>query len=190
MKKVTLQIMASVFVTMSIVLASCSKEGPAGPAGAQGSAGPTGAQGPAGAKGDPGTANVIYSDWLDVTFDNGLGQIDVSGLSLDILNSGVVKVYWNLSDNTDPFIVSVPCTVPAGILFGDDVDDTDPPIYVDAYFAEQMILLSTNYNISSQGGISQFRYILIPGGTPVARKSSSIDWNNYSEVKKLLNLKD
>lgn len=188
MKKVTLQIMASVFVIMSIVLASCSKEGPAGPAGAQGPAGPTGAQGPAGAKGDPGTANVIYSDWLDVTFnEDGFAILPAPGLSMDILNSGSVKLYWNIMDKSDPLIVSVPCTVPASLLF-EDTDENDPPVFVDAYFVKDTILLTTNYNISSQGGLSQFRYILIPGGTPVARKAAGIDWNNYAEVRKYLNL--
>src|SRR5215217_3270814 len=43
--------------------------GPAGPAGAAGANGANGPQGPAGPQGDPGTANVIYSDWLDVTFE-------------------------------------------------------------------------------------------------------------------------
>ncbi|MBW7892133.1 MAG: collagen-like protein, partial [Chitinophagaceae bacterium] len=117
MKKVTLQIMASVFVIMSIVLASCSKEGPAGPAGAQGPAGPTGAQGPAGAKGDPGTANVIYSNWIDTakwlpdTVHVG-GNVDTVSytavinapkLDLSILNSGDIKVFVDFNlDKNDP----------------------------------------------------------------------------------------
>ncbi|MGN6353999.1 MAG: hypothetical protein ACTHLB_11460, partial [Parafilimonas sp.] len=48
---------------------ACSKTGPEGPQGEQGPPGETGAQGEQGAKGDTGTANVIYSGWLDVTYD-------------------------------------------------------------------------------------------------------------------------
>ena len=47
---------------------ACSKTGPTGPAGPAGQDGAAGAAGPAGPKGDTGTANVIYSPWLDVTY--------------------------------------------------------------------------------------------------------------------------
>jgi hypothetical protein len=57
----------------TVLLISCTKEGPEGPIGAQGrqgipgtngTNGPTGSTGPAGPQGPPGTANVIYSGWL------------------------------------------------------------------------------------------------------------------------------
>ena len=189
MKKLTLQITAIAFVAVSALLTSCSKEGPTGPAGAQGTAGPSGAQGPTGPKGDAGTANVIYSEWKDVSFDeNGLGILQAPGLSNEILNSGAVKVYWNLFTKDDPFIVSLPCSVIPSILF--DVDDKAPDIVINPYLSKDTIALISNYNVSSEQGISQFRYILIPGGTPAARKASGINWNNYAEVKKYLNLKD
>lgn len=189
MKKLTLQITAIAFVAVSALLTSCSKEGPTGPAGAQGTAGPPGAQGPTGPKGDAGTANVIYSEWKDVSFDeNGLGILQAPGLSNEILNSGAVKIYWNLFTKDDPFIVSLPCSVIPSILF--EVDDTAPDIVINPYLSKDTIVLISNYNVSSEQGISQFRYILIPGGTPAARKASGINWNNYAEVKKYLNLKD
>ncbi|HRO46800.1 hypothetical protein [Agriterribacter sp.] len=189
MKKLTFQIAAVAFMAVGMLFTSCSKEGPEGPAGPAGAAGPSGAQGPAGAKGDPGTANVIYSQWLDVSFDeNGIAIISAPGLSKEILNSGSVKVYWNLNTEDDPFVVSLPCSVIASILF--DVEETAPNIFIDPYFSEDEIILTSNYNVSSEQGISQFRYILIPGGTPAARKASGIDWNDYNAVKKYLNLKD
>lgn len=189
MKKITFQVLTAALVSLTVLFAACSKEGPVGPAGEQGPAGLTGAQGPAGPKGDAGTANVIYSDWQDVEFDNGIGAIYAPGLSTDMLNSGVIKVYWNMSNSTDPFVVSVPCTVPAGILF-DGVQDSDPPIFIDTYFQQDSIFLVANYDVSSVGGFSQFRYILIPGGSQIASKSANIDWKNYAEVRKRLNLKD
>ncbi len=190
MKKLTFQIAVIALVAAGISLASCSKEGPAGPAGAQGPAGPTGAQGPAGAKGDPGTANVIYSEWLDVTFDeNGFAIVPAPGLSNEILNSGSAKVYWNLYTQDEPLVVSLPCSVIPGLLY-DDVDETSPNIIINPYLAKDTILLTANYNVSSVNGQSQFRYILIPGGTPAARKAAAINWNDYDQVKKYLNLKD
>ncbi|HRP34149.1 MAG TPA: collagen-like protein [Agriterribacter sp.] len=193
MKRLNFPLTLIALFVAGVFLASCTKEGPAGPAGqagAQGAPGPTGAQGPAGTKGDPGTANVIYSDWKNVTFDeNGLGILPAPELSNDILNTGSVKVYWNLFTKDEPFVVSLPCSVFPGLLF-DDLEDDAPNIVINPYLAKDTILLSANYNVSSVSGQSQFRYILIPGGTPAARKASSINWNNYAEVKQYLNLKD
>src|SRR4051812_48308804 len=61
-------------IAVTLLFAYCKKgdTGPAGPAGANGAAGTPGAAGPTGpqgAKGDTGTANVIYSQWLDVAYD-------------------------------------------------------------------------------------------------------------------------
>ena len=50
-------------IALVVGIVSCSKDGPAGPAGATGPAGPAGAAGAQGPAGQPGTANVIYSDW-------------------------------------------------------------------------------------------------------------------------------
>jgi hypothetical protein len=65
--KSSLTLLASL-VLISFIFTQCQKgdvgpAGPAGPAGAAGAAGPAGATGP---KGDTGTANVMYSPWLDV----------------------------------------------------------------------------------------------------------------------------
>lgn len=190
MKKLIFQIAVIAMVTVSMLFTSCSKEGPEGPAGATGSPGPAGAQGPAGPKGDPGTANVIYSNWLNVTFDNGFGQISAPKLTTDILNSGEIKVYWNLNTSDDPFVVQVPCVVPLVLLTGDDEDGDAPDIYVDPYFETGTIHLLSNYNLTSNSGVSQFRYILIPGGTSARKAGPAVDWNDYNAVKKYLNLKD
>ena len=56
------------FLAIILLIASCSKKGPAGatgPAGSSGPQGPAGADGSAGPAGPAGTANVIYSDWID-----------------------------------------------------------------------------------------------------------------------------
>lgn len=191
MKKLTFQIATIAFVAVSMLFTSCSKEGPEGPAGQTGAPGPTGAQGPAGAKGDKGdagTANVIYSNWLNVTFENGLGQINASQLTAAILNSGEMKVYWNLGTADDPFVVQVPCVVPLVLLTDDEEDVDSPDIYIDPYFEIGTIHLASNYNIPN--GVNQFRYILIPGGTSARKAGPAVDWNDYNAVKKYLNLKD
>lgn len=57
----------SILFAASLFIA-CSKDGEIGPQGPKGEQGQVGAEGPAGQdgeQGEPGTANVIYSDWLD-----------------------------------------------------------------------------------------------------------------------------
>jgi hypothetical protein len=175
-------------VVLVIGIVSCSKDGPAGPAGATGPAGPqgpAGAQGTAGQNGQPGTANVIYSDWIDTTtwvadtVHNGatidtlgfFADIDVPKLDTSILNHGEIKVYFNIS--TDPaFPIVFPVPFNNGSLF------------IDPVFAPNTIELSSNGDLTG----FPFRYILIPGGTH-ARKAK-INWDNYNEVKAYLGLKD
>src|SRR5829696_3128642 len=84
-RTVTISCSFLVLTVVTLLSTGCSKEGPAGPAGAQG---PQGQAGPQGPKGDTGTANVIYSNWLDVKFDadtvhNG-NVVDTVGFSADI----------------------------------------------------------------------------------------------------------
>lgn len=173
-----------------VIAAACSKTGPAGPAGPAGATGATGAQGP---KGDTGVANVIYSAWLDAKYlpdtqHNG-SVIDTIGyfydatgitkLTTTILTTGEIKVYINLGTAANPVVIPLPYWDP---YFQISVNPT---------FALNEIYLYSNVNVStftgSSGKQQQWRYILIPGGKP---GRSSIDWNNYAEVKKYLRLPD
>lgn len=184
--------------TAVLFTTSCSKSGDPGPAGQQGQKGDKGDPGPAGPggpKGDPGTANVIYSDWLDVaykpdTVHRAGGTIDTLGyfafadapkLTADILNKGEVKVYINFTNAADPTITSLPYTEQNGVFIR----------YV-AY--QQTLEFYSNINAGTytdNAGAKrlQYRYILIPGGA-AARTSNTIDWKDYKAVKAYLGLKD
>ncbi len=186
-------------LALTFIIASCTKEGPAGATGPAGPAGPQGAAGSAGAAGAPGapgapgtvgTANVIYSDWLDVTFEGAdstgwSAQIDATQLVDSILNKGDVKVYFNAgSDSTDSQVVmTLPIYEP--FLLG---------AIINPYFTTQSITLLSTTDVSSftdnGNHYFQFRYILIPGGVKVGRGVKTINWNDYKEVKAYLNLKD
>ncbi|HEX8174310.1 MAG TPA: hypothetical protein VF543_04225, partial [Pyrinomonadaceae bacterium] len=69
-------------------------------------------------------------------------------------------------------------------------------ILTNVYFARNTISLFANSDLSTytENGnkFYQFRYVLIPGGTAAGRKpnGSTVDWNNYAEVKRYLGLKD
>jgi len=177
---------------LMLLIASCSKEGPAGATGPAGPAGPTGPTGATGPKGDTGVANVIYSAWLDATYIADTvhtgAVIDTLGFYFDanvpkltnaILTSGEIKVYLNLNTAASPTIVPLPYFDP---YFQISINPTFAASIIDIY---SNIDLSTVINAGSK--VRQWRYILIPGGKPAR---SSIDWNNYEAVKKYLNLKD
>jgi hypothetical protein len=186
MKKLTMRVTAALLVSAVLAFSSCSKEGPAG---ATGPAGPTGPTGATGAQGEAGAADVIYSEWTDTTtwqadtVHNG-AEIDTvsytallsaSQLDLNMLNTGIIKVYADFNlDATDPTVLALP------YLGGS--------FYIDALFYLNTIQLTSNVDFTGL----PVRYVLVPGGTAAGRKSAKgvIDWNNYSEVKKYLNLKD
>ncbi len=193
MKKMSTTVLSwGVFLTV-LLFASCAKDGatgPAGPAGPQGTNGAAGTAGVAGPKGDTGTANVIYSAWLDATFrvdttslpdSLWFTQINAPKLTAAIVNSGEIKVYMNLGSSTNPLVVPLPYF--------------DGGVIVQPYFATGGIEVDANINLStrtsSTGAKSlQYRYILIPGGANARQATSTVDWNNYASVQKYLNLMD
>ncbi len=196
MKKITLQLAAGCLLALAISFSSCSKEGPQGPQGEQGLQGAQGSAGVKGDKGEPGTANVIYSEWMDVAFaadtvhDGAIidtvgyyAIIEAPRLDLDILNNGAIKVYFNTGTSADPFIYPLP-------YFSPYINLTIEPNYrigkIDIY---------SNLDLTSgidgnNNHLWQFRYVLIPGGVAARKAGPVVDWNNYNAVKKYLNLKD
>jgi hypothetical protein len=184
----------ALLLVISVIFTQCSKDGEAGPAGPAGPAGATGPAGPTGPKGDTGTANVIYSAWLDVTYapdtiHNGsiidtvgfYANITATKLTSAIINSGEMKVYMNFGTTASPDVVPLPYF------------DVYSLISITPDFLVQRIFLYSNANASTvtQGGQKylQYRYILIPG-TVSGRLSKPIDWNDYNKVKAYLGLTD
>lgn len=192
-----------VCIAFAVLMAACGKDGdtgPAGPAGPQGAQGPGGAPGPAGPQGDPGTANVIYSDWLDVGYEPDtvvfapgdtlfrfIGGFEAEKITAAVLANSDIKVYMNLGTAAEPFVVALPLADFS--VFG--VFLTITPIF-------ETGIVSLWSNIDAGTGLDdnnqktwQYRYIIIPGGT-AARKAAGadVDWNNYKSVQKYLGLKD
>ena len=194
-----LRIPSILFLSITVFIASCGKDGdtgPAGPAGPQGPAGSTGAAGPAGPAGASGASSVVYSPWINVTFEPAsadssvwAAEIDAPKLVDSILNKGEVKVYWNIGSDSATAQFITPLPVIDLFLFGDLVS-------VNPYFSPQSILLLATHDISSfvdnGNDYFQFRYVLIPGGTAArpGPNGKTIDWNNYKEVQQYLGLTD
>ncbi|MBQ4913856.1 collagen-like protein [Maribacter sp. MMG018] len=170
--KFTKQLLSLLFI--SSMLIACSKEdgedgaiGPQGPQGEQGIQGEAGADGEDGAdgeqgeKGDTGTANVIYSEWLDspiVDADDNIesstanGDIDVAGLSQEIVDQGTVLVFGKVGNNDN--VYALPFIGNQGVS------------YYYYYKLETINIRLATVDGSNIGAplFSEYRYVLIPGG--------------------------
>ena len=189
MRKISFVYSFATAISIALILVACSKEGdqgPAGPAGAAGPAGPAGATGATGPKGDTGTANVIYSNWIDTatwrpdTLMEGSVIIDTVGwfaninapkLTTTMLNTGELKVYVNLGNAASPVVFPLPFNNGA--------------VFIDPAFFLSTIQIYSNAKLTGL----PVRYILIPGSVK-GRIGQNVNWNNYAEVKAYLGLKD
>ena len=195
--KSSLTLLASL-VLITFIFTQCQKGdvGPAGPAGPTGPAGATGSTGP---KGDTGTANVIYSPWLDVTYGAGdtvhnndgtidtvlwVASITANKLTQAILDKGEIKVYFNWGTQANPDISPLPLLDPfftGGLIINPE-------------FLLQRIDLYSNGNARTYTDAGQkhfqYRYILIPGSVAGRLAKPAVDWNNYNAVKAYLGLTD
>lgn len=158
------------------------------------SCGKQGATGPAGPKGDSASGSVIYSDWLDVTYQadtihSSQGKIDTIGyyaaiavpkLTKAMLSTVDVKVYINTSDTSNPVIYPLPYNGSSGL-------------YIDISAYTQSIQLYSNGQVgttlSNGKKIQQYRYMIVPGNSEV-KTTNSVKWSDYTSVKTYLGLKD
>jgi hypothetical protein len=183
-------------------LASCSKDGDTGPAGAvgaAGAAGPAGSVGPAGADGAVGTANVIYSpkftiaeaDWtVSISGRFQFADVAVPMLTQEILDTGVVLVYrFSKTGGGDDEYIYNPLpyfgvgrhtfTVSLNNIRFGIFDETAPFL---------------------QPQDEDYRYVLIPGAVSTSGKTSpqqaiynqlqaaGVDINNFAQVAAYYNI--
>ncbi len=143
-----------------------------------------------------GTANVMYSSWVNPPQWNGSTQtttkyryfdISANAMTQDIIDKGIVKVYTDF--NTQSVY-----SLPVG-----KADTPGNPNY--SYFfqlkPQQLRIGYMNPDATGTlpmaiGTSSSFRYVLIPGGKSLKAKAKNgklpIDLNNYQEVKKYFGL--
>jgi hypothetical protein len=183
----------AILLASAVLVYSC-KKGDTGPAGPAGPAGTAGAAGPQGPKGDTGTANVIYSAWLDAAFQvadtahdlpdpNAVDTLDYLAtfnapkLTATILNQGVVKVYFNFGSAASPHIIELPFT---DFVLGLNFSTQFVPGTIGVFCN---LPLSTT--TSNGAKIQQVRYVIIPGGVP-----ASVNTKDYTTVKNYFKLPD
>jgi len=153
------------------------EQGPKGDKGDKGNQGEQGQKGDKGDKGDTGTANVIYSGWLEVDFTTNvvgdyIGKIEHGSITQDILDKGEIAVYMKTQNGN---VLKLSYYNGGGLYIGFSVGKIN------------ISILSGN---SPPHPDSRFRFVLIPGGSPIRGVVSSgvLDLNNYYEVAKAFNI--
>ena len=173
-----------IWTLVGIMFLACSpddgEDGAIGPQGVQGEQGQTGPQGEQGETGETGTANVIYSDWIPSGFESPIADThasfpiqNVEGLTDEIKANGYISVYGRY---TTAYTIIEP--LPKSI-FGLRMQHYD----------FQINDLNQNINIwitSIDGSdieipiYDDYRYIIIPGGTPSTSGKSAMDYSKMS----------
>jgi len=143
-------------------------------------------KGDKGDKGDTGTANVQFSNWLDVTFtpaknSNGdtvawTATLNAAAITKTILDSGTVKVYVNAGTAASPAIFPLPIT---------DLYALSGVENLNLYFTVGKINLYATDDAStftSSGAKSwQYRYVIIPGSKNIGGRVN-VNYNDYDDV--------
>lgn len=138
--------------------------GPQGIQGEQGLPGPKGEQGEQGPQGDTGTANVIYSNWIPSDFPASINsdfdqwEIYAPELTQEVHDTGVVLVFARKGT----LIYPVPNSFFANIQEHYDFRLLD---INDDLIAVRIHSMDGN-NIGTPHLNEDFRYVIIPGGTP------------------------
>jgi len=137
-------------------------------------------------KGDPGTANVIYSDWVnavnfrDTIIDNSelkIADVKTPQITSGILNTGTVLVYFTFNGTALP----LPYTAYAG-------NKTNTMSFIPT--VGKLIITRFTLDNSASVILSKtllYRYIIIPGGV---HTTGNINFNDYNAVKKAFHLND
>lgn len=188
--------LSPLFLAISFIAVSCTKEGPEGPAGATGPQGPAGVAGstgatgatgatgpqgpvgPTGPQGPAGTANVIYSswfnfataDWADSTMTN-LGTAKrankaAPAVTQAVVDNGVVLSYMALTTTPGVGPYLLPFTIP---------NATSPLIVGNVSTVGRIVYYNVFANATTGVALNtaySFRYVVIPGGVAGGRSAT------------------
>lgn len=184
------QLILSSVIFMMLTIVACKKGeqgdiGPAGVAGAAGAKGTTGDKGIADAKG------LVSSDWIAVKGTDWRAAANPNSyfvqpanigtiLTPDMVNKGMLYFYIRFEKET--ITIALPyadASIGRRFYALAGVTNGVPAIQFYQSVTPPLSTFSTSINFL-------FRYVAVPAGARV----SNIDWSNYEDVKRVLNLKD
>jgi hypothetical protein len=187
-----LRFLSILLISLTILIISCTKEGPEGPTGGigaqgipgtPGNPGAGGAAGATGPQGPLGTANVIYSGWLASPttfgvagwFDTTLTTIGLvsranftaPSMSQAILDQGLTMVYHTFTSTPPPTGGANAQPLPYSTSVGAQIIEIN---YRPA--VGRVIVFIKNLSATTSYGLLSghyFRYIIVPGGVAGGR---------------------
>lgn len=172
-----------------VALAGLACKGPQGDVGPQGPAGPVGTTGATGPQGAPGTANVLASPWVtanaaDWRSDNDPQYFYVGfeekNLTQALLDKGTVVAYYRDS-NRKNVVLSLPSTTDKlSVGYFLRFADAKGTVNFDLTYSRPR-LVPIDFDL-------EFRWVLIPANA--GGRQEAVDWTNYEEVRRALNLAD
>jgi hypothetical protein len=164
--------------------------GPTGAAGVAGVAGPAGPAGPAGKDGKDATTTITTTPWIAITSaDWNTYQDDSTYLNVYIpdaritqavLDKGAIMAYARFGTNTSQ-VFPLPFGFDFGTLSFAPIFDATEGGFMEVYFDLFAEVISPNISV---------RYVIIPDLTVVGGRQKAINWKDYAEVKRELNLVD
>lgn len=169
-------------------------QGAQGAAGAAGAAGPAGPAGPAGKDGASASSNIATSAWLavkktdwKVTEDSTLyfNIFAEKSITQNVLDKGAVMVYFKGATDKD-YILPLPYTANLFQLSFVPLFDATQGGSLEVDFQPYVEDLGpADFNSELA-----FRYIIIKDIALIGGRQKAINWKDYNEVKRELNLRD
>jgi hypothetical protein len=141
-------------------------------------------KGDTGPKGDTGIANMTYSAWLNVTYQQQVPQpgdtffvatINAPKLTAEVLGKSDVHVYINWGTASAPNVSPIPYF--------------DGLFLINPEFEVGKITLFSNVNAGTNltSQVRQYRYIIAEGSIPAR---SGLDWSDYKKVAEYYKIED
>ncbi|WP_281989387.1 hypothetical protein [Aquimarina aggregata] len=164
------------FFTVSFIVLSCEGE--------DGAIGPQGEQGLQGNTGESGTANIIYSEWINTGLSDNITSVNTSftfdapEINAEILNSGIILVYGRFFDTNNGIrVYQLPITVGVG--------STRLSYLFNASSGKIEVRINSAEIIGTNDFLQQYRYVIIPQDQA---SKSSLDYTkmSYQEIKNIL----
>ncbi|NIT60724.1 MAG: hypothetical protein GWN00_32330, partial [Aliifodinibius sp.] len=140
-----------------------------------------------------GTANVLYSSWIDINWDSEGGyeavmRISESRITEDFLNTGAIQMYFKSEGSSGISVTPLSYITGNHELSFAAALSTDPQ---NPFNGILLLLDHVNSQAIDQTTIDYFagkqvRYVLIPGGASLSKRSRDLPINldNYEQVKK------
>ena len=171
---------------------SCSPE--------DGRDGADGLQGEQGEQGDPGTANVIYSDWMPIVWNDVDGplnksmMIDEPGITKDFIETGgTVLMFLKQEVMTTVIVYPLPFQNGNDLLHYFYANAPDEPFEGILLMVKSMDNASPIASVYTEPKVS-IRYVLIPGGNPLGDPAQAIweelDKTDYQKVAAFLGIEE